>query len=129
MNKKSIEQLEVGARVVIDTGSLHAARYLIREVTKITETQITVGGQRYNKRTGIRVGDGDSYVTRWQIAQDWPTHRLMSIEEAERRNREAEEEMEVKSLAAKISNVSFGALKSLPLETLQQVIKLLGLEE
>lgn len=127
-DKKRIDELKVGDRVAIDTRSLYG-RYVIHEVTKITASQITIGGQRYNKRTGIRIGDGDSYSLRQEIAHNWPDYGLMSIEEAERRNNEAEQELKVKLLAVKIKDVPFGKLKDLPIETLKQVAKLLGLED
>lgn len=128
MRKTRIEQLEVGDRVVIDTSSSYD-RYVVGEVTRVTATQIAVGNVRYNKRTGIRMGDADSYSLRRQIAQDWKTGQLMSIEEAKRRNKEADEELRAKLLAVKIKDVPLGKLKGLPIETLQEVARLLGLEE
>lgn len=128
MTKTRIEQLEEGDRVAIDTGSNYG-RYVIGEVTKVTATQITIGGERYNKRNGVRVGDGDSFALRWQIATTWPGNVLLSIEEAERRNKEAEQERAVKLLAVKIKDAPLSKLKELPIEMLQEVIRLLGLEE
>lgn len=127
--KTRIEQLEVGDRVAIDTGLNNYDRYVTQEVTKVTVTQIAIGNIRYNKRTGVRIGDADSYSLRRQIAQDWKTGALLSIEEAERRNKEAEQELKAKLLAVKIKDAPLSKLKTLPLETLQQVIKLLGLED
>lgn len=126
--KTRIEQLAEGDRVAIDTGSNYG-RYVIGEVTKVTATQITIGGERYNKRNGVRVGDGDSHYGRQEIATNWPKPGLLSIEEAERRNKEAEQELKVKLLAVKIKDAPMGKLKELPIETLQEVIRLLGLED
>lgn len=126
MNKKQISDLKLGDAVVVDTES-RIQPYVIGRVEKITATQITVNGVRYNKRTGIRIGDSDSWGRRQRLAETWPTG-LMTIEEANKTNEEIKTKWEIQTLAVKIKDASLGHLKTLPIETLQQVIRLLGLE-
>lgn len=128
MTKTRIEQLALGDRVAIDTGSNYD-RYVIGEVTKVTATQIAIGNVRYNKRTGVRMGDGERYSGRQEIATTWERNELLSIEEAERCNKAAEQELRVKLLAVKIKDAPLGKLNKLPIETLQEVVRLLGLED
>ena len=128
MCKEKIEQLEVGDKVVIYTRDYQP--YKVATVEKLTMTQLTIDGERFNRRNGVRIGDGDSYSMRVEIAMNYFPHRhLMTVEEAETANLEKKQEQQVKVLAAKITNTHISYLKKLPLETLQQVIKLLQLEE
>lgn len=130
MCKERIDQLEVGDKVVIDNGNHYGASYKVATVEKLTATQLTIGGERFNRRDGVRIGDGDRYSYRTQLATAYyPNHRLMTIEEAETANRQKEQEQEIAILARKIKDASYSGLRKLPLETLQQVIKLLQLED
>jgi hypothetical protein len=128
MCKEQIEQLEVGDKVVIDTGSQWSP-YKFATVEKLTATQLTAGRERFNRRDGVKIGDGDNgYQTRLAMRY-YPDYRLMTIEEAETANLEKKQDQQIKALAVKITNTHISHLKNLPLETLQQVIKLLELEE
>ena len=127
MSKKQISEIQVGDQVVINTESSRQP-YVIGNAEKITATQITVNGERYNKRTGVRIGDSETWGRRQRLAETWPTG-LMTIEEANKANEEAKNKWIAQNLAVKIKDASLGRLKELPIDTLREVVRLLGLED
>jgi hypothetical protein len=53
--KKKLEEAKVGDQVLI---RLHLSKDRVGVISKITDTQITVGSERYMKRNGYKVGSG-----------------------------------------------------------------------
>lgn len=56
---RQVKDLQIGDEVVISPLG-QGYPYRFGKVEKITATQVTASGTRYNKRDGVRIGDGDA---------------------------------------------------------------------
>ena len=101
--------------------------YNIVKVEKVTATQITAGGEKFNKRTGVRIGDSGSVYCMKLATINYFT--LMSREEAERRNIERTQEQKRRAAITKIQNVTRSQLQKASTENLLLVLALLELKQ
>jgi len=114
----NFRNLQTGDTVVIDDCG---SRFIIDTVFKVTKTQITTTMHRFRfmKSTGFLVGEK---------RRSWSPPTVLvdkSPEEAKAHNRAIDEANE-KSRLARLITQDWKKLKELPLDTLQEVSRLLG---
>ena len=112
-----INDLKIGDEAVIRTGEYPP--YKIGKVEKITKTQITIAGLRFNKKTG----EGrDTWSTRQLVTiahiREAGRYRLMTADEANRINEKVAQEQELRRLANEIRYASISDLVRLGLDEL-----------
>lgn len=113
----SFDNLQPGQRV----GMVQHNRYSIGNVTRITPTRVYVNGMAFVKRTGLRVGDRNSYSPL--------SLSRKPIEEVQERIEQQKENMRRADLITKITKAaSRNNLKQLNDETLSSLAELLGVE-
>lgn len=128
-----LDTIKEGDKIVYGRSS---NSFIKATVTKVLKTRITVDcGTQFNRRTGVRIGDGDSWTNKTQILVEggsgiyygW-NKPLLTWEQADIIMAGAQLERERYFLAKKITDAKTKDLALLPLETLKEAIKLLGLE-
>lgn len=113
------DDIKVGQQVVI-YNPYNRQVLEVHTVEKVTQTQVTVGGKRYRKSDGNRVG---SFLSDCQIQVRG--YSLMTPEQAIKENTEREQEVKRQRLANKIRGVTF---REKNYEVLVKVAELLGVE-
>lgn len=124
-----LENVEIGDKVVI-APTYQRDLYKVGTIEKITPTQVTIDGTRFNRRDGYRIGDGNSWH-RVRIAQNWFSdngNRLMTVEEADKRNAEITEENNRIKLIGILQNIRRSDMENIEVSILQQVVDMLGLK-
>lgn len=127
------QDLKPGDEIVIDFRYDFAGngRYYKVTVAGITEKKIktTLANGRkmdFNRRNGKEWGSGDSYR-----ANSIATHYrggFWTYADADAANREIDLKNQRNHLAVKINKVPYRHLQTLPIETLEQIIKLINYE-
>lgn len=101
------DNVKVGDKVVIDTPNWYSEEKILRieEVIKVTATQITVAsGIRFKKSDGWqtpKVYDQARIKTSWASGKG---ESLMTVEQAEARNREIKQKQRGKALVNEVFN-------------------------
>lgn len=130
----AFDDVKVGDWIVIREGRPGFGRdlrpYLIEQVTKVTTTQITAGGIRFTKRSGFEYGKESRSARYIEIVSQYgKPDRLMTVEEAEIKNREIEQELRHSALvSAIIDKATRSNLKELPYESLLEIARILEIE-
>lgn len=119
---KRVDDLQPGDEVVIHTGNIHQP-YTIGKVEKVTETQITVNGDRYSKHSKAHIGD-NLRIAQYRLAETW-RDGLMTVEEANSVNQEVAQEAEISRLARQIKDTPSKRFRKLPIDMLRQIVELL----
>lgn len=103
-----LQNLKPGDKVVVGVGNGSYSR--IEAVDRVTATQIIIGGARYRKNNGYRVGDG------WNSGSlKEPTKAML-------------DEIELRSLRSKASSVLDEIARNIP-KTIKQVKALIAAVE
>lgn len=124
-----LQDVKTGDTVVISPCSGHDL-WKVAEVTAHTKTRFTAGGIQFNRRTGVKIGDADNWGHKTRIAENLKTYGLlMTPQEAETRNAERRVENHRLNLIITLRNLSRDKLESVSTDILEQVAKLLGVEQ
>lgn len=118
---KQLSELVVGDMVVIETFNRQKP-FISAAITRVTATLLIVGRNRFNRKTGVIIGSNLPSLSP-RICTN------VTTEQAEQANVNAAVKNESAKLAKQIHDIGYVGLRNYPLETLQQVAKLLNLME
>jgi hypothetical protein len=117
-NTDWLQNLKVGDEVMLQQSGCGKQKHRVAVVDRVTETQIVIGNERFNRHNGHRKGDGNRYSYSYAFIVHAYPEKLAEVREANRRE----------SLVASIQEKSRYADK-LPTATLEAVWKLLNPEQ
>lgn len=80
--RTALDNVKEGDRLILNKGGWHFGRSVV-EVTKTTKDQIHVGGLRFRRKNGRRVGDSDWRSPSIQVPIDGEIQEVMDDNERE----------------------------------------------
>ena len=127
---KTLNNVQAGDKVVIYVSRWGTGSHRLMQVARTTKTQIIIMAERFKRSDGYMIGS-DSYTTARIVTTRLNNGilRLMTPEEGQRLIDHEKIQAEIEELAKCLSRLNPDYLKTLPIETLKEAARLLGLEE
>lgn len=127
--KATLAEIEAGDMVVVNRRYVGNWTYELRKVSRITPTQIVIGGIRFQRKNGKEIGDRTHYAERVYAPLSSYAAGQTYLDIAMSSMAKAEEERAKRPYTRFLLGLRSSQLDGIALDSIRQAAKLLGYKE